>query len=314
MLNQLISNRISIRTKIVFNKLLQQSTEHMNLSSNSLFHFTGKIGILKKILNDKLYGSYCKETFNIQGTLENLYIPKISFCDIPLKTISNYSSYGKYGIGLKKEWGIKNKLNPVVYLEKNSLLFESLLIAIKSHNGVLSAITATLNNHDLIRQYISSNVESINETQRNNILYEMLDINSKLKDVMNTIKYNSYSLYHTKHYEDKLVRSNKTKPKYRFYDEREWCFVPEINGRDPLLITEEEYIKWRNTKSSKPLIEDLNLSFNAHDIQHIIVAKESEIPKMISIIKKLNTTKYTEADKELLFTKIVSFERLKNDF
>ncbi|HEX7458151.1 MAG TPA: abortive infection system antitoxin AbiGi family protein, partial [Ginsengibacter sp.] len=98
----------------------------MNISSNSLFHFTDRIEVLVDILNDKFRGSYCREVLHYKEEAIPIYIPKISFCDIPLKTLSNYSIYGKFGIGLRKEWGIKNRLNPVLYLEKNSLLAESL--------------------------------------------------------------------------------------------------------------------------------------------------------------------------------------------
>ena len=49
--------------------------------------------------------------------------PMISFCDIPLSLAkTQIKSYGKYGIGMSKEWGITNKLNPVVYIESQSLL------------------------------------------------------------------------------------------------------------------------------------------------------------------------------------------------
>ncbi len=38
------------------------------------------------------------------------------FCDIPLSRITEHTQfYGKYGIGMTKEWGLKNGLNPVVY-------------------------------------------------------------------------------------------------------------------------------------------------------------------------------------------------------
>ena len=51
----------------------------------------------------------------------------ISFCDIPLSKIKDHiDKYGEYGIGLTKEWAIKNKLNPVVYIESDSHLSKSI--------------------------------------------------------------------------------------------------------------------------------------------------------------------------------------------
>ena len=59
----------------------------MNISSNSLFHFTNTINILKTILSDRFYGSYCNETLRDKAESIPLIIPMISFCDIPLKRI-----------------------------------------------------------------------------------------------------------------------------------------------------------------------------------------------------------------------------------
>jgi hypothetical protein len=51
------------------------------------------------------------------------YFPMISFCDIPLALAKDQiSKYGSYAIGLSKEWGISNQLNPVIYLESNSII------------------------------------------------------------------------------------------------------------------------------------------------------------------------------------------------
>src|SRR5205814_1163321 len=48
--------------------------------------------------------------------------PMISFCDIPLSdSTQHFSAYGKYGIGLSKAWAITNGVNPVIYIDKNSL-------------------------------------------------------------------------------------------------------------------------------------------------------------------------------------------------
>ena len=60
----------------------------MNISSNSLFHFTGK-DVLQKIIADcKMGGSYCEEQIVYYDDTESipLVVPMISFCDIPLET------------------------------------------------------------------------------------------------------------------------------------------------------------------------------------------------------------------------------------
>lgn len=47
----------------------------------------------------------------------------VCFTDIPIElSEAHRNDYGSYGIGLKKEWGIKNKLNPINYVIKDSIL------------------------------------------------------------------------------------------------------------------------------------------------------------------------------------------------
>src|SRR5947209_1483362 len=96
----------------------------MIVTSDTLFHFTKSRNNLERILSERFKFSYCKESYHIDSDFSGeLYIPMISFCDLPLGLIKNHiTKYGSFGIGMTKEWGIKNKLNPVLYLEKKSLV------------------------------------------------------------------------------------------------------------------------------------------------------------------------------------------------
>lgn len=54
--------------------------------------------------------------------------PMVSFCDIPLTRIREHTEfYGKFGIGMSRDWGISSGLNPVIYLTRKSALRFSLL-------------------------------------------------------------------------------------------------------------------------------------------------------------------------------------------
>jgi hypothetical protein len=54
--------------------------------------------------------------------------PLVCFCDLPLSLIRKHiSEYGDYGIGLTKQWGIKNGLSPIIYTHKTAQTWPPIL-------------------------------------------------------------------------------------------------------------------------------------------------------------------------------------------
>jgi hypothetical protein len=91
--------------------------------SNNLFHFTKSIDVLKSILKNGLLPRYCLEDMSWVGMAGHMAYPMVCFCDIPLSRIQEHTSfYGEYGIGLTKDWGLKNQLDPVIYCTNNGLV------------------------------------------------------------------------------------------------------------------------------------------------------------------------------------------------
>lgn len=90
----------------------------MQPRSISLFHFTKSMEVLKSVLKEGFWPRYCLEDVQWQGmpSKEFIAFPMVCFCDIPMSRISEHVGfYGSFGIGLTKEWGAKNNLNPVIY-------------------------------------------------------------------------------------------------------------------------------------------------------------------------------------------------------
>lgn len=95
-----------------------------NVSSSVLFHFTKTMDDLKSILKDGFSPHYCPEyTLDpidrksaSKGHPPMRSIPLVSFCDLPMSLIRKHlKEYGNFGIGLDKEWGLKNRVAPVIY-------------------------------------------------------------------------------------------------------------------------------------------------------------------------------------------------------
>jgi hypothetical protein len=72
---------------------------------------------------------FCEEDFSWmeEGRPRCVILPMVSFCDIPLSNSrSHRKAYGDYVIGLKKSWGEKCGLNPLLYVSKGSALAHKL--------------------------------------------------------------------------------------------------------------------------------------------------------------------------------------------
>jgi hypothetical protein len=97
----------------------------MAVSSNTLFHFTDSAENLIRILENDFLPRFCLEELELfrkgDTPLIDMAIPMVCFCDLPLSNIGEQlSAYGNYGIGMSKEWGIRQGINPVLYLTPNS--------------------------------------------------------------------------------------------------------------------------------------------------------------------------------------------------
>jgi len=107
-----------------------------NVSSSVLFHFTNSMDNLKSILKNGFFPRYCLEyTLGLVDTNAATErrppvraVPIVCFCDLPLSLISKHlKEYGFFGIGLDKEWGVKNGVTPVLYTHSNAQTLQPVL-------------------------------------------------------------------------------------------------------------------------------------------------------------------------------------------
>lgn len=244
----------------------------MSISSNSLFHYTSNFKILKSIIRDGFYLSYCQE--------RNAAYPMVSFCDLPLSKAKYYfDNYGKYCIGMSQSWAKKNGLNPVLYIDEDSYI-------IKSYTKGVENI---LNQHFKFKS----------------------DISISMRDSIIAL-FNLDRFY--KPYQGELIRKNgKRVSNYKFYDEREWRYIPDINIKGFTHRIKTKQFKDYKSKNSKPHIKSHSLNIKANDINYIIVNNENEIPILIDYLLQ---TKNLGNKKELaiLTTRIITSKKIIEDF
>lgn len=164
--------------------------------------------------------------------------------DIPLSQTKNHvKNFGSYAIGLKKEWALKNKINPVFYICDNTAPTNYIFNILKG-----------------IAQIKSQN-DSINNTQ---LLINFFDLVSFLKS------YNGYPWDKRKH--------QYSLNKVTYYNEREWRYVPRFkvkNNKRYLPILDSQNFKKGQIEKlnlhNRKLQEEYVLPFNASDIDYIIL-------------------------------------------
>lgn len=246
----------------------------MGLSPSTLFHFTSKEG-LEGILKDNFKIKYCSEEIDNDEKPVEIAIPMVSFCDIKISEITEHiEKYGYYGIGLSKEWAFEKNLNPVIYMNSKSNLSSKLLSTIRK--------LRTLKGVEV----------------------------SDYLNLSNLIRY-------AKIYEGKLTRKGSTIENYRFADEREWRYVPDIEIENPKFLPwlmKEQYNSDAKKKAENNKLKDERLHFNANQILYIIVKKEDEINDIINHIRTVKGMNYTMGEVDRLTTRILSCERILNDF
>lgn len=240
------------------------------ISTNTLFHFTPKLKYLEGILKSNFIPRYNLEKITLGNHTFKIGIPMVCFCDIPLSSISNHlNKYGQYAIGMSQKWANKKKLNPVLYIKKNSSLSKQLW-------NLSERILLKLEKDDVqLRIYVADILRYLKPFEGK---IAMIGGGSKLFDI-------------------------------KFYDEREWRYVPDITRRPKVGLITEKVFKELSDKS----LPDYNLPFTPKDIKYLIVSKDTEISGLVKTIEA-SKANYAFKDVMLLHSRIMTVDQIKSDF
>jgi len=276
----------------------------VTISSNTLFHFTKSIDYIRSILEDEFYPNLSLEDLSCLD-LEKIAIPMVSFCDIPLhQTKTHMEYYGDYGIGLSKSWGQENGANPVLYTYQNSPLAiglrQSLEWANKKYLGLRKLGSIPLGGWARIASVIRADKKG--QSTRHMQYLKLWDYLLRIQSLI-------------KPYQGDFYRNGKLYKDVRFYDEREWRFVPEL-GEDlnKYLLDETDYNNEEVREKASEEIRKKRIHFEPSDIKYIIVSKKDEIIQMIEVIEKIKGKRYKGDPIKLLCSKIICADDIKEDF
>lgn len=283
------------------------------ISANTLFHFTSNLENLIGILTNNFYPRYCLENHTVFWTKDmakrlrysEIAIPMVCFCDIPLSNIRNHIKvYGRYAIGLSKEWGQKKRISPVMYALSNSIsanvIRKSLYTiekCIHKSNAHLDAVYSKNPNHKPDKR--DKLIDTLSE--------ELARVDNRLMDIM----------AFTKNYRGTFFRNGKQYRNVCFYDEREWRYVPDLwEQQIPSYIRKDVWIDVTKRRDANSKLErpECMLKFGPSDIRYIIVAKQEEILSTVDSIHQIKGNKYSYNDLRLLTTRIISMEQILQDF
>lgn len=261
------------------------------LSANSFFHFMNERQFLYTALVKKaLFPRYCKEDISYLGLsiedngIDEVAYPEKCFCDIPLHEVcSHVNTYGKFGIGLKKSWGIKAGLQPIQYVNPDS----SLVADFKT------AFYASLKSENA-----DNNIEKVKDFLVSYMLF--------IKPVTGTN-------------ENRI--SGQLEEKY-FTDECEWRYVPNLSKKEMEVILFGNAI-YKNADGHTPLIEKYNIAlgkledvwlrFEYSDLKYITVQNDIEKKLLIKFISSMDNGT-DEMEKLDLISKIIVFDSVQEDF
>lgn len=253
------------------------------VSANTLFHFTDETALKEILKTGFFWPKYSLEIFDSilpkESAFRKAYIPHVCFCDLTITQLSSDSrhtkDFGRFGIGLKKEWGINKGVSPVVYVHKHSL--------------------PSNNIEQLIKEISQIKIDFPEEEFPRSVRTKLLEFFKYIKP-----------------YKGIWQKGKRHKDEITYYNEREWRYCPSATNKTYNVLSglkkENKAAIERMNNSFKT---NKQLSFTANDIKYLILDKASDIDGFVEVINRM---KLSPTQKNELKTKIITFDEINADF
>ena len=253
----------------------------MPISANALFHFTDDLDNLLNILENDFIPHFCHEDLTFLAPkrpripLLQFAIPMVSFCDIPLSQVADHMRvYGRYAIGMRLPWARTHHIAPVLYVERASTVAKALYSIVQGIGR---------------RPY------------------------DRLRDFPKLRLFHEFACF-TKAYDGPFRHHGRTLRNHRFYDEREWRFVPRRIPESLRYSLDAREFRARSRRFiSGWILRGSALRFAPRDVKYVMVSSEDEIT---AIIRRIETGKSRFGTNQirLLVSRVLSAEQVLEDF
>lgn len=263
-------------------------------SANVLFNFMPKLDyLIDKLRYKAMIPRYYEETVEYLDleVIKKIAFPMVCFCDIHLNKLTyhmgdrnSHDGYGRYGIGMNKDWGITGGIQPISYMNDSSALLS-----------------------DYKRAFTQA-LQQNNEEKGDAILHNFM----------------LTQLLYIKPLNGSMAKQRETRFEHitkNFHDEREWRFIPNFSGLDTdleLVIPPELMINNTNNSVCNAYSEgirekrELWLEFEYADIKYLIVDSEDNRRELIRFI--IQELLMEDEEKYILISKIIVFTQIEKDW
>ncbi|MCH7613348.1 MAG: hypothetical protein IIB45_08325 [Candidatus Marinimicrobia bacterium] len=258
---------------------LNEVTKEKSLSANTVFHFTESLDNLISILKNNFYPHFCLED------ALHLFIKDNSHIEFAIPMVCFCDI-------------------PLSDILHHADIYGKYAIGLSKKWAIKNKVNPVLYTYP--KSAISDTI-----SEHLSILYNPRPNSKKLKSVLPLLQF-------IKPYEGDLWKNGKKiKKGVRFYDEREWRYVPSLEQLGTMWMGKNDYFdKDKRNKMNHLFVIDkkYNLTFNANDIKYIIVRNADEILETLDQINKLKRRNFSNEDVKLLSTKIISMVNIVDDF
>ena len=252
------------------------------IQADTLFTFMSDLEFLFSIIKSgRISPRYCDEDISYLGIKDKnkLAYPMKCFCDINLHRLGNHlACYGCYGLAFTKEWGMKQKIQPIQYINPESVLCKDFASAFNKALEINRA-TQTEAEHQL----------------KSYLLHQLM-------------YYKPYS----GHFRNRV---KNVMEKRCFMDECEWRYIPDLSGTDfvPVYFDEQIINAGVLTQISNAMAEEpkIALRFDYSEIKHIIVQSREDFKRLTDIIVQLDLEQPSMFE---LISKVIIWDEAKGDF